>query len=52
MLLTHPSSNDIVFTSYGDIAQSVEHTAHIRSVIGSIPIVAKGVRNFLAPFLF
>lgn len=25
---------------YGDLAQLVEHTAHIRVVIGSIPMVA------------
>ena len=25
---------------YGDLAQLVEHTAHIRAVIGSIPMVA------------
>ncbi len=26
----------------GDVAQLVEHTAHIRTVTGSIPVVAKG----------
>ena len=33
--------NDNIDTSFGDLAQLVEHTAHIRVVSGSIPLVAK-----------
>lgn len=29
--------NDNIDTSFGDLAQLVEHTAHIRDVVGSIP---------------
>ncbi len=32
--------NDNIATSFGDLAQLVEHTAHIRDVNGSIPLVA------------
>ena len=32
--------NDNIDTSFGDLAQLVEHTAHIRDVNGSIPLVA------------
>lgn len=32
--------NDNMDTSFGDLAQLVEHTAHIRDVNGSIPLVA------------
>ena len=32
--------NDSIDTSFGDLAQLVEHTAHIRDVNGSIPLVA------------
>ena len=32
--------NDNIHTSFGDLAQLVEHTAHIRDVNGSIPLVA------------
>lgn len=38
---------------YGGIAQLVEHTAHIRQVIGSSPIAAnKPERDFLSGFFF
>ena len=33
--------NDNIDTSFGDLAQLVEHTAHIRDVNGSIPLVAR-----------
>lgn len=33
--------NDNMDTSFGDLAQLVEHTAHIRDVNGSIPLVAR-----------
>ena len=32
--------NANIATSFGDLAQLVEHTAHIRDVNGSIPLVA------------
>ncbi len=34
------AENDNIDTSFGDLAQLVEHTAHIRDVNGSIPLVA------------
>ena len=40
MLLTFVPENDNIDTSFGDLAQLVEHTAHIRDVNGSIPLVA------------
>ncbi len=39
-LLTRINQNDNIATSFGDLAQLVEHTAHIRDVNGSIPLVA------------
>lgn len=33
--------NDNIGTTFGDLAQLVEHTAHIRDVNGSIPLVAR-----------
>lgn len=40
-LLTYYFCYDIINSSLGDLAQLVEHTAHIRVVSGSIPLVAK-----------
>lgn len=33
--------NDNIYIPFGDLAQLVEHTAHIRDVNGSIPLVAR-----------
>ena len=41
LLLTYYFLYDIINSSLGDLAQLVEHTAHIRVVSGSIPLVAK-----------
>ena len=38
--MTFMAENDNIDTSFGDLAQLVEHTAHIRDVNGSIPLVA------------
>lgn len=40
MDLTFFFITDNISSSYGDLAQLVEHTAHIRDVNGSIPLVA------------
>ena len=40
LLLTCFMQNANIATSFGDLAQLVEHTAHLRDVNGSIPLVA------------
>ena len=51
--LTCPYVNASIATSFGDLAQLVEHTAHIRDVNGSIPLVAKaGIRTYLKCRIF
>lgn len=44
--------NDNIDTSFGDLAQLVEHTAHIRDVIGSIPMAPIKACISQAFFLF
>ena len=39
-ILTKQAEIYIIKLTYGDLAQLVEHTAHIRDVNGSIPLVA------------
>ena len=51
--LTFLAQKYIISTySYGDLAQLVEHTAHIRDVNGSIPLVAKKASSKGKLFLF
>ena len=44
--------NDNIDTSFGDLAQLVEHTAHIRDVNGSIPLVATSKSGVLSTGFF
>ena len=51
--LTLIMGNDNIDSSFfGDLAQLVEHTAHIRDVNGSIPLVAIKASDFGGLFLF
>ena len=44
-ILTHIFFSYTIQTLHGDIAQLVEHTAHIRDVIGPIPIIPTPIRS-------
>ena len=44
-ILTHIFFSYTIQTLHGDIAQLVEHTAHIRDVIGPIPIIPTPIKS-------